>query len=79
MGWPGQHQNIMKHKKVGGEIMKKQDALDGYYMALVDCEWQPVYMFTDDEGVASLLMIGDERIYLQCDFDVIGEKIEVSQ
>ena len=59
--------------------MKKQSALNGYYMALVDCEWQPVYMFTDDDGVGSLLLIGDERIYLQDDFDVIGEKIEVKQ
>lgn len=60
--------------------MKEQNALDGYYMALVDCEWQPVYIFTnDDDGVQYLLLIGDERVYLKDDFDVIGEKIEVSR
>ncbi len=65
--------------KIGGEIMKKQNVLNGYYMALVDCEWQPVYIFMDDDGRQSLLMIGDERVYLKDDFDVIGEKIEVSR
>ena len=39
-----------------------------------------MYIFTnDDDGVQYLLLIGDERVYLKDDFDVIGEKIEVSQ
>ena len=60
--------------------MKKEELEDGYYMALVDCEWQPVCIFTDDDdGVQYLLLIGDERVYLKNDFDVIGEKIEVAR
>ena len=60
--------------------MKKEELDDGYYMALVDCEWQPVCIFTnDDDGCQYLLLIGDERVYLKDDFDVIGEKIEVSR
>lgn len=60
--------------------MKKEELEDGYYMALVDCEWQPVCIFTDDDdGAQYLLLIGDERVYIKDDFDVIGEKIEVSQ
>lgn len=60
--------------------MKKEELEDGYYMALVDCEWQPVCIFTsDDDGVQYLLLIGDERVYLKNDFDVIGGKIEVAR
>ena len=60
--------------------MKKEELEDGYYMALVDCEWQPVCIFTDDDdGVQYILLIGDERVYLKNDFDVIGEKIEVAR
>ena len=58
--------------------MKKEELDDGYYMALVDCEWQPVFIFTGD-GCQYILLIGDERVYLKDDFDVIGEKIEVVQ
>lgn len=59
--------------------MKKAELEPGYYMACIDGRWQPVMLFNDSDDMACLMMIGDEEVYLQEDFDMIGDKIEVAR